>query len=674
MSNFNAIEFKDEIFKHIRVIENKLQNKIDANQSIILSDFKSFSANINDIINKNKYIFEVITSNKNQIDKISDIETFKNKADSMLITHEIRINNSLNDIEKMKTKYDKLFTDNIFIPGYVGQSSQFHNLSEYNLYNINEMTKLKIEKEKLKNGLKDCKNKLEILSKEMLVINESTLTHCNIYIDSIKKEIEKMIEFKIREISEKIFEFYTMITGNANKSKEEFNNIHNEIQNSLKMKDFLINMINSNFSDQNNIIDNINKKVVNNSQNININKKNINNCDNQITDMNKFIKEINFSINSINRFITKVKKNDVVYNYLTSRNARKRNKCIDAINEETKPIIAKLKYNLNSDDEEKNDKITRNKKVIDGKIIENCRKFTKSSDYSDGEINDVKFGTTLNIKKNNDNYQIKKNFEKIFGFSDNLTGDNNLTENLKDNNILNNMKKELNADIVKMKNFYELKILDQKILSDKILKKKYRRDSPKTCIKHNLMDMKLLSGTNDKKKFIDLYNFTSSSQNNNFFMPSNINFRLKNSSSVPPTKKNSKVNFKESKLKQSGRRFSNTQNNKINLNYTNYFPDRNKFIKLGLSDENSINPTTNNGAYVLANKKIENGNIIKLDNKISLLNLYNTDTLTEGEKKLKKNITNSLKKTLSGFKKKNVNNQKCVDKRDNKYNCKTEYH
>ena len=674
MSGFNVNQLKEEIYKHISEIEKKLHTKIDSNQSTILSNFESFSTKINNIINRNKIISDKIALNKNQFDKISELESYKNKVDSMLITHEIRINNSLNDIEQMKIRYDKIISDNILIQGYVGQSSKFRNLSEFNLNTINEMDKLKNEKDIIKNDLKEYKIKLENLTKEISILNESAVGRCNIYIDNIKKEIENLVDIKIREIYEKIFEFHTIIAGKESKYKEEFNNIHTEIQNNLKMKEFLVDMINSYFNDQNNIIDDINKKVVINIQDININKKNIKNCDNKIFDINKFIKEINFSINNINRFITKIKKNDLVYDNLIRRSTGKQKTSMYSTNKLIKPIITKSKSNLNSksfEEEERKDKKTRNKTTIDKKTAKNFYKITNSNDYSDGEINEMKFGTSLNNNINNNNYQIKKNFNKIFGFSDNIINNNITTENLKENKkVLTNVEKELNADLIKIKNFQELKILSENILSDKNLKKKFRKESPKSNIKHHLINMKLLSGSNSKKNFVDLYNFTNSPQNNHYCIPRNINLNLRNSSSVSHTKTNSGIIFEKSNLKKSGSKLSKSHRKKIKFYYKNNLPTGYNYINLGLSDENSINPDTNNGAYVLANKKIENGNIIKLDSKMSLLNIYNNDIIKGNDKK----PTSSLWKTLSGFRKKSSNSKKYNDTKDSIFNSQTEYH
>ena len=117
--------FKEEIYKLIRETEAKLLNQITTQKSQTATDLESFSNKINTIIENNKSMVLSVVSQKIKCEKIAELETFKNKVDGMLITHEVRINTSLDEIEKMKTKYDKITSDNLLLPGFVGPSCQF---------------------------------------------------------------------------------------------------------------------------------------------------------------------------------------------------------------------------------------------------------------------------------------------------------------------------------------------------------------------------------------------------------------------------------------------------------------------------------------------------------------------------------------------------------------------
>ena len=75
-----------------------------------------------------------------KIEKIEELEQFKNKINDMIITHEVRINNSIEDINKMKEKYDKTIVDNLTMPSYINANNQFKNIGEYILLKEEEKT------------------------------------------------------------------------------------------------------------------------------------------------------------------------------------------------------------------------------------------------------------------------------------------------------------------------------------------------------------------------------------------------------------------------------------------------------------------------------------------------------------------------------------------------------
>ena len=97
------INFKDQILKDIRQFEENITKTIDSKIKDLNLNFKRSQEQLNNLTEKNGKILNSIINTNMQIDKISMLEQFKNKVDSILITHEIRINNSLNDIKSLRT-------------------------------------------------------------------------------------------------------------------------------------------------------------------------------------------------------------------------------------------------------------------------------------------------------------------------------------------------------------------------------------------------------------------------------------------------------------------------------------------------------------------------------------------------------------------------------------------
>ena len=100
----------------------------------------------------------------------------------MLISHEMRINKLLTENKKLSSNYDKIISDNLVVPGYIGASCTFRNLSEYIQNNINEIQKIKKEK------IDVCENKNNELEKELKSKIEE--------IEQLKQKVNELILFK----------------------------------------------------------------------------------------------------------------------------------------------------------------------------------------------------------------------------------------------------------------------------------------------------------------------------------------------------------------------------------------------------------------------------------------------------------------------------------------------
>jgi hypothetical protein len=181
---------------------------------------------LNNLIEKNGKIINSIINTNMQIKKISMLEQFKIKVDSILITHEIRINNSINDINAIRTKYDRAILDNLLLPGFIGPSCQFKNLGEYINYNISEVSKVKSEKEMIKNSFKELRIKTDSSIKTVLNLNEAVVRRCNDYTDNRIADFKELINEKINKINEK-----------EQKIIEVVNNFEKELEDKNKKRD-----------------------------------------------------------------------------------------------------------------------------------------------------------------------------------------------------------------------------------------------------------------------------------------------------------------------------------------------------------------------------------------------------------------------------------------------------
>ena len=288
---------KEEIYKELRKLEQKFDFKINS-QSEELSEISIKSNEKMDlIISKNTEILTQFSTQKFKLDKLNEFDSFSNKINDMVISHELRIKKSLSEIEDMKAKYDKAINDNLIVQGFIGNSSKFKNLSEYITFNINEVSRIKIEKDLLKRESKELKSKMDSVMKNLLNIGETAMLHCKEYTDNRQKNMENLVDGKLTNIDNKNLEFRLNILSNLKKLEEDFGKKFDEM---LKMKNELNELMENKFKEINDLYNNLKIDVENNSSEIKNNKDEIQNIKSEIKNIKEEIKNISQSILDIN--------------------------------------------------------------------------------------------------------------------------------------------------------------------------------------------------------------------------------------------------------------------------------------------------------------------------------------------------------------------------------------
>ena len=304
-------KFKDEMLLYINERNNHILTLINYFQDKINQTKEEYTSKLN-LINQN---YEAILSSQasiiNKVDKISNIELFMNKTNDQIITHEIRINNISQDFIKAVQKYDKIYLDNLELPGYIGKFAKFKNCQNFFDFLIREIDKINLYKEKNNIDLRNYKEKLEntIKSFHLLFknnneaqmkyirqINEKNFRECKdmndalssrvcdlrienakYSMDLIKKSEEmgkdwnKILKIKdemLDTVNEKINNFRKVFNGNTT--------IFNEFRKEYEEFKIKINDILNYFKEFKNMNENNNNSPVNN----NINNNNNHTCNN----------------------------------------------------------------------------------------------------------------------------------------------------------------------------------------------------------------------------------------------------------------------------------------------------------------------------------------------------------------------------------------------------------
>ena len=315
MSKEELSSLREEIFKEIHNVENNMNLKVLKHFQENEDNNKIFIEKFNSLYHKSQTLSDSISSQVVNLDKIKEFDNFRNKIDNIIITHEIRINNNREDIKNMEFKYDKEISENLKVPGFVGPSCKFKNISNYLSFNIDEVSKLKNENESFKKEIKDIKKKLDEIIRTVLNLVDNTNIKMVQYVDTKSKIINQMMDERFKEMSDKIVDFKSLLLTQKNAEdlqahliKEMQNNNYTKEEVDNKLNDIVKNF-GANFEDF--------KINCEKDYNILI-KKSTEKFDKDNNEINKSIKEIKQKIKQLSemnmRFVQRERMKTNIYN------------------------------------------------------------------------------------------------------------------------------------------------------------------------------------------------------------------------------------------------------------------------------------------------------------------------------------------------------------------------
>ena len=487
-NNNKEIFTKEDFLKEINDFEEKWMKMLDVKEFELKKEMTDIKENSTDILQKSKILLEKYSTEKLRDSRISELEAFKNKVNDMLLTHEIRINNNIKDIANFSSKYDKIISENFLVPGFVGPSCQYKTLSEYIIFNINEVSKIKAEKDIVKRDQKESRSKMDSFMKQMLVLNESTMVQSREYVNGKQKDIISVIDGKLQPLDDKIFRFYQSSLQFQSNVEKEIKGFRNDIERILKIKEEIIEIINEKEEQLNNKLEQINKKVVMNIQDIGINKNKILQITNEIKEINKNYDKLNNKINDIYKQINKLPDTSNPY----KKNAKDLRRSVNPIffmnklNKGNLSLSSSIKEknrnnteNATEREEKDEEEKTYNKKNEDLKDIKEIKDNNEINNELKDDINDENKKTLESDKNDLKSIEMKIQSKLMKNKSYNK---NNLEKN-KYKTFYNKIIKEKDDDI-EFETFYMGKtkipiikkpfLLDQRILSDEEMRLIYR--------------------------------------------------------------------------------------------------------------------------------------------------------------------------------------------------------
>ena len=437
MSKSEIISLKEEFLKEIRELEKNLNHQMTKKIKELVEKNDKFIQDFEQLSKNNQSLTDLISKKNLDSIRINEFDIFKKRAETMIITHDIKISTAIKDISDIKFTLAKEISENLTFPGSIGPLCRYKNLSQYISANINDVEKIKNDIELFKRENRETKRKIEDIFKTSVNLVDKSNEKSIEYINKKLKNSEDIVNNKFAETNDKIINLKASLLS-QDKIDEFRKNILDEINDinyTKKEIDLLMSNILKNLEIN---LDNI-KNEFKHDIYTDIKTK-TENIENEIKEINKNIKDIHMKIiksnQSQNKFFNEV---------LTLKNRINKNSGNDL---KTKDLdendIFGNNYQIN-----KNifkplrtidcTKTTRKNKMEEEKINKNriVKSFEKTKNIDSIKTIKVNSSKKVNVKDLKDSYGGKNDNGEISKDINNLDkiNDNSFKENKEELNV-----------------------------------------------------------------------------------------------------------------------------------------------------------------------------------------------------------------------------------------------
>ena len=328
------IYFQNEILKDLKDLELKFNEKIDEMLKSFDSNKSSSTSDISKLYKLYSSLSEKISFSEENAKFTNQLNTFQKKLEDISLNSKIRNNSLEKEINNMTIKYDKIFISSLVVPGLVGVSCPFPNLSNFIEDAHKKLNDLLAAKKKQGIDLKTYKDRLEsiigVFDKRVNSIEEQFKEYCNICFKNYDKNSndrfnaleEKMNSLRMENIKysseliersnelkldwDKILDIKTEIYAKLDSELMKFKEINNDLVKIFESQKSEFTLLKKRFTElsefikdvrfRNNITSLNNNQFNNNNNNNNSNNNNNknNNATNSFSQLSNFQKKMKF--------------------------------------------------------------------------------------------------------------------------------------------------------------------------------------------------------------------------------------------------------------------------------------------------------------------------------------------------------------------------------------------
>ena len=237
------LQFKNDILKDIRNLDKKITEQIKKKNDLYDSAIEDLIKKLEKLEKENNASSYSIIEIKSKLSGFNDFITFRQNIDNRIYSLEMKIKIFFDEINRIKTKYDRIIEDNLIMPGIIGINSKFKNLGDFINYINKEIPKIKNQTEEQNKIISEIKRSFDLMPKTLVNMVDSSQKQCNGYTEQIQKEIKNSIEIKLKEFNEKVMEIKVEYLDNKKKFEEKTNILDDEIKQYMNIRNEIISSV-----------------------------------------------------------------------------------------------------------------------------------------------------------------------------------------------------------------------------------------------------------------------------------------------------------------------------------------------------------------------------------------------------------------------------------------------
>lgn len=175
------IFFQNEVLSDLKKIDSKTNEKINQINNFITQQNVKTDIKFKDLFTRIELLSSQIQEKKNSENTLNIIQPIKQKIEENLSKLDVKVNLLEKDLNNACFKYDRIFSNNLTVPGVIGSSCPYETLRPFIEFVNMKIVELLKAKEKQTFDLKKYKEKLETIIGNNKTQFETTQNKINEY-------------------------------------------------------------------------------------------------------------------------------------------------------------------------------------------------------------------------------------------------------------------------------------------------------------------------------------------------------------------------------------------------------------------------------------------------------------------------------------------------------------